>query len=370
MTGIGRLRRPRFSARRRDARDWRHDMKYMGVIAASALCGLLFQASECLPASVMAVGQDEGYSSKVMDKIVAKWSPPPQLKREYRLKLRIGLDGHGKLLECKAQRSSGLEALDASACAAVKAAAPFGDPPYGMPADIYLSFWTGGPQGRTPDDAADPSRYVEESGAAEARAAAMNAGAKAKAEQAAKSAGKQLPQASQNAPKGAKEQKEQKIEAEKPAPTQPKAVAAASAPAKSLPDKAEAPVADKKELAPKAEEKRVGDKNEVARETTEKPVLAQSRYDDKFAPYIAKVVRSLRNSMYIPMQTKPGTYYATAQVNFNKTGKITSCSIIKGSGDALLDKYVLQGINRAKRVPTPPEGIGDFLDLTFTLTRQ
>lgn len=340
-------------------------MKYTGVLAASALCGLLILSGDCFASSVMAVGQDEGYSSKVMDKIVAKWSPPPQLKREYRLKLRVGLDGHGKLLECKAQRSSGLEALDASACAAVKAAAPFGDPPYGMPADIYLSFWTGSPGGRTPDDAADPSRYVEESTSAEARAAAMSAGAKAKAEQAAKSSGKQLPQTGTGAAKDAKDKKTQKIDEERAGPATSKPVAdktVAAAPAK--------PEADKKAPPPKAEEKPAPDKSEAARLTTEKPVLAQSRYDEKFGPYITKVVRSLRNSMYIPMQTKPGIYYATAQVNFNKTGKITSCSIIKGSGDELLDRYVLQGIRRAKRVPTPPAGIGDFLDLTFTLVRQ
>ncbi|MDE6735162.1 MAG: TonB C-terminal domain-containing protein, partial [Desulfovibrio sp.] len=97
---------------------------------------------------------------------------------------------------------------------------------------------------------------------------------------------------------------------------------------------------------------------------------AQDKYDSRFQKYISTVVWKLRNSMYIPAQTKPGTYHATAQVRLNSAGKILDESILKGSGDALLDKYVLQGIRRAGSVAPPPAGLGDTLDLTFTLTRQ
>ena len=294
--------------------------------AVMALAALILISAPALAeaSSVMAVGQDEGYSGKVMDKIIAKWSPPPQLKREYKLKLRIALDGRGRLLECRPQRSSGFEAVDASACAAVKAAAPFGDPPYGMPAVVYLSFWTGSPQGRTPEDAKDPSRYIEDSDSAETRASAMNASAKAKAEQAAKSSGKPLPGQKAKAAAPAKA-------APAPAPAQPPAAPAQAAPA------------------------------DIE--------FAQAKYDQKYAAYLKKAARQLRNSMYVPVQAAPGTYYATARISFDARGNISSASLLKESGDRLVDKYVLQGIKRAKRVPAPPPGLKSPLDLTFALTR-
>ncbi|WP_304392086.1 TonB family protein, partial [uncultured Desulfovibrio sp.] len=97
---------------------------------------------------------------------------------------------------------------------------------------------------------------------------------------------------------------------------------------------------------------------------------AQDKYDARFQKYIGKVVWKLRNAMYIPAKTRPGTYHATAQVRYDAAGKILDATLLKGSGDALLDKYVLQGIRRAGSVPPPPAGLGDTLDLTFTLTRQ
>lgn len=317
----------------------------LALVFAVTLPGLVSASS------IMAVGQDEGYSSKVMDKIIGKWSPPPQLKREYKLKLRIALDGHGRLLECKAQRSSGLDALDASACAAVRQAAPFGDPPYGMPADIYLSFWTGNPQGHIPPEAdIRDHAFTGESAAAEARATAMNASAKAKAEQAAKASGKPLPG---TAPATADKPKNKAESPEKP--SQPK-----SKEPETQPKAAEIPkIPESKPVeAPKASE------------PAPAPEFAHNKYREEYAPYINQVLHKIRNSMYIPQQTKIGTYYATAQVNFTPQGKITSCSIIKGSGDNLLDKYVLQGIKRAKQIPPPPQGLGDTLDLTFTLVRM
>ncbi|MDE5832091.1 MAG: TonB family protein [Desulfovibrio sp.] len=356
-------------------------MKYSSFAAVIVLFGALAAFSVCEASSVMAVGQDEGYSGKVLDKIVAKWSPPPQLKSEYRLKLRIGLDGRGCVLECKATRSSGLQALDASACAAVKAAAPFGDPPYGMPADIYLSFWTGGPEGRTPEDAAKPAPFIDDS--ADVRARIASADAKARAEKVAKSTGKPLPSASEKKDAATKNAVAAKTGAKKPDQSTEHNVkrAVSPAPAKATPKEhvteKTPPEASKgagtdKTAAKEAPKEPVADKK-VAKETPKpaaKPDLAQDSHDANCYSYGQKPARVLRNAMYVPAQTKPGTYYATAQVNFDKTGKIQSCSIIKGSGDALLDKYVLQGIKRAKRVPVPPPGIGDYLDLTFTLVRQ
>lgn len=83
--------------------------------------------------------------------------------------------------------------------------------------------------------------------------------------------------------------------------------------------------------------------------------------------YIAKIRRELRNAMYIPEKTQPGTYHVTARIKCDPEGKILESSILKSSGDALLDKYVLQGIHRAGKVTAPKSG--DTFDVAFTLKR-
>lgn len=86
--------------------------------------------------------------------------------------------------------------------------------------------------------------------------------------------------------------------------------------------------------------------------------------------YLNKIRRELRNAMYIPAKTKPGTYHATVRISCDAAGKILQSSIVKSSGDSLLDKYVLQGIKRAGAITAPPKGSPETFDLTFTLVRQ
>lgn len=93
---------------------------------------------------------------------------------------------------------------------------------------------------------------------------------------------------------------------------------------------------------------------------------AKGQADSK---YLGKIRRELRNAMYIPAKTQPGTYHVVARVKCDAAGKILDSSIIKGSGDSLLDKYVLQGIHRAGSITAPPAGAGDTFDITFTLVR-
>lgn len=277
------------------------------LACAVALCAALVAgaAATARAASALAVSQNDGYSGHVMDKVLAVWAPPAT-SEDRQLRLCVSLDGEGRVIECKAVRPSGLPALDASGCAAVREAAPFGTPPYGMPLDVYFSFWTGRPKGKSaaaPATTAPAAAPVQASAPAVAQADS-HAQAAALAAATATGAGT--------------------------------ATAAASRPASASSGSAR----------------------------------AQDKYDSRFQKYISTVVWKLRNSMYIPAQTKPGTYHATAQVRLNSAGKILEESILKGSGDALLDKYVLQGIRRAGSVAPPPAGLGDTLDLTFTLTRQ
>lgn len=291
--------------------------------------GLLLAPEKSHASSVMAVGQDEGFSGKVMDKIIAKWRPPPQLKREYRLTARIALDGQGNVLECKAQRSSGLEALDASACAAARAAAPFGSPPYGMPADVYLSFWTGGPQNALPPER-DPLVVGRGSDmvAAQARAQATNERARAMAEEAARKTGKPLP--------GTKDLKKANV----------------GETGKNI----KAPVVKKETPAPK----------QRALATNR----AQDKYGEQYEKYLSKVVWALRKAIFVPVEAKPGTYYVTARVECDPAGNIVNGEIIEGSGNSLVDRYALQGVYRAKKIEPPPEGLGTSLDLTIPIVRQ
>lgn len=273
---------------------------------AVALCAALVAgaAATSHAASALAVSQNDGYSGHVMDKVLAVWAPPAT-SEDRQLRLCVSLDGEGRVIECKAVRPSGLPALDASGCAAVREAAPFGTPPYGMPLDVYFSFWTGRPKGKSAAAPAPTAPAAPPVQASAPAAAPADSHAQAAALAAATATG------------GAT------------------ATAAASKPA-----------------------------------TASSSARAQDKYDSRFQKYISTVVWKLRNSMYIPAQTKPGTYHATAQVRLNSAGKILDESILKGSGDALLDKYVLQGIRRAGSVAPPPAGLGDTLDLTFTLTRQ
>ena len=277
----------------------------MGRSLMAAVClmaAILAGATGAQAASALAVSQNDGYSGHVMDKVLAVWAPPATTE-DRQLRLCVSLDGEGRVTECKAVRPSGLPALDASGCAAVREAAPFGTPPYGMPLDVYFSFWTGRPKGKSAETAAQVAPAPAQAPAQAAPPADSHAQAAALAAATATGAGT--------------------------------ATAAATKPASSS-----------------------------------SGAKAQDKYDSRFQKYISTVVWKLRNSMYIPAQTRPGTYHATAQVRLNSAGKILDESIHKGSGDALLDKYVLQGIRRAGSVAPPPAGLGDTLDLTFTLTRQ
>lgn len=259
------------------------------LLAAIVLCAALASATDAPCASAVAVSHNDGYSGHVMDKVLAVWAPP-YVSDERQLRLCVSLDGEGRVLECKAVRLSGLPALDESGCAAVRQAAPFGTPPYGMPLDVYFSFWTGQPKGKTQAAPAQP---------------APDAGPRAAA-----------------------------LAAETAAAT----------------------------TAPKAEPQ--------TQSASSSGLKAQDKYDARFQKYLSQVVWKLRNAMFIPAETKAGTYHATAQVRCNSVGKILDASLLKSSGDARLDKYVLQGIRRAGSIPPPPAGLGDTLDLTFTLTRQ
>lgn len=277
---------------------------------AALLTTQLMAAVPAFGASIAAADQNDGYSGKVLDRVLAIWTPPA-LKGDFSVRLKISLDGQGKVLSCGPVKASGMEALDAAACGAVRQAAPFGTPPYGMPLDVHMAFWTGTPKNK-----------------AQAETPSVQASAEERAEAIARSAGQPAPsaKAAPSAKSAGLTEEEMRLNLD---------ATAASKPAKGQP-----------------------------------VVKAQDKYDARYRKYFSTVTYNLRNAMFIPAETAPGTYYATVRLNVDTAGVIKKYTLLQGSGDKRLDKFVLQGIRRAGRVTPPPAGLGNTLDITFTLVRN
>lgn len=388
---------------------------------------LAIPAAPVLGAALAAADQNNGYSGKVLDKVLAVWAPPPALKGEFEVRVRISLDGQGKVLDCKPTKTSGMEALDGSACGAVRQISAFGTPPYGMPLEVHLAFWTGMPKGK-----AQPSTLsTEEAMRAEVMARARADGAlgeqqagsveeraRERAEAIAKAAGQSLPevQAAPVAPPAPVKDAGARTAAGKAragkaksgvsdgsaatvplkAPQEksaPKGVAAGtkkSAPrhaaSLALPLSEPAPTPSQ---APKPSPTGLSEEEMRLRPSAPQPVAqgrsmqpsekassqygglkAQDKYDPRYRKYLSGVVWELRNAIFIPAETAPGTYYATVRLFLEPSGAIKKATLLQSSGDKLLDRFVLQGIRRANSVPPPPAGLGATLEITFTLARR
>lgn len=245
------------------------------ALALFILCFIGLEESRA--AAIASAGQDDGYSGRILDKIAAKWKLPKGVSGNRKLNLLLSIDGEGQLVECKVQKASGLPALDASACAAAKAAAPFGIPPYGIPANVNFSFWTGN---------LDSKNLINTEKVQDKENTALLHNTEAKS-------------------------------------------------------------------------------SEAGRQT---PSSEKARYSTK-ERYISKITWDLRNAMYVPEQAKHGTYHTRVRIECDKVGNILSSSILESSGNDLVDKYVMQGIERAKKVVPPPEEYGRTFDLNFSLTR-
>lgn len=265
------------------------------LASCAAIFALLGAADMTHAAAIMAADQQDGYAGAMLEKVSERWSPPT-IKNNVLLRVRVSLDGRGRVLSCTPVSSSGYPALDISACEAVKATESYGTPPYSMPIDVHLSFWTGTPRARsTPAAAPQPP-------AAPAGSTAPSA-----------------PPALTAPPEG-------------PAAHQGITPSPASVPATSS-------------------------------------GIAQDAYGPQFKRYFSNVVWKLRNAIFIPVESKPGTYRVTVRLDVDTAGNIKHYDIVSGSGDERLDKYVRQGIKRAGSIPPPPAGLGSTMDVTLTLTR-
>ncbi|MDR2744647.1 MAG: TonB family protein [Desulfovibrio sp.] len=327
------------------------------------LAALFFVAHPLYGASMAVVDVNEGYGTKILNRLNAVWAPP-NLKGDFKLRMKIAVDGEGKVRECAIVKSSGVEALDTSACGAVRQINKFDIPPYGVPCEVYVSYWTGLPRGNTKELPPDPmealraemiERDKAERAAGKQRADAVEERAREKAEQAARRTGKPVPEA-------------------RPLPVTPpvtqrgnKAAEQGSA-AALTPEELRLDMPGKAGNTPPQLRPPARTGQEAPPAAPARPAQATSGKTTE--KYVSNINWLLLKAIIIPAETKPGVYYATVRLHINSDGSVAKCEIVKETGDGLLDKYVLRGIRRAGNLPPPPPAFGNPVELTFKLRRR
>ncbi|MDR3358470.1 MAG: TonB family protein [Desulfovibrio sp.] len=313
---------------------------------------------------MVAVDVNEGYGNKILNRLNAVWVPP-NLKGNFKLRMKIAVDGEGKVRECAIVKSSGVDVLDTSACGAVRQISKFDVPPYSVPCEVYISYWTGLPKGNAREFPPDPmealraemiERDKAERAAGKQRADTVEERAREKAAQAARHTGKPLPEvrplpATSPVPQAGNKEAEQKsssgLTPEELCLEMPDTTGGASPQAQPLPSRTaeEAPP-----VAP--------------------AVPAQAAPMGRMEKYASNINWILLKAIIIPAETKPGVYYATVRLHINTDGSVKKCDLVKATGDGLLDKYVLRGIRRAGNLPPPPPAFTNPAELTFKLRRR
>lgn len=74
----------------------------------------------------------------------------------------------------------------------------------------------------------------------------------------------------------------------------------------------------------------------------------------------AKIARNARKC--------PGnsTGSTTVRFNFDGGGAVTNVSVLRSSGDAAIDNYIVSAVRRASPIPAPPTGVASYLDQPLT----
>ena len=363
-------------------------------------------------AASAASADQSAYAGNMLDKIIEIWAPPPALKSDFRVRLKVTVNGRGQVEDCKPVKSSGLEAFDSSVCGAVRQVGSFGTPPYGAPMDVHLTFWNGTPKGKPKAEtlsseealrAEVKARNKAEAALGDTRAEAAEDRARERAEAIARANGKDAPEvrpapvAPAPAPKASAESKKRGAKA-------PASAQADNAPATQLIGRSSPTAAE--QAAPAAKEKPArqvdnlptyGDPD-MAAASPAAPAQAQAKTDAAPAlsgraavaapgptasgatasgasgvdrvKYRRDATRQIRDVILIPAETEPGEYQTRLRLTISPQGEITDFKVISPTGDKLLDKYVQRGIRRAGSLPPPPAELGGTLDITLTLVRR
>jgi len=169
------------------------------LVAVALYCATVAGAFAASAASA----DQSTYAGNMLDKIVEIWAPPPALKSDFRVRLKVSINSRGQVEDCKPVKSSGLEAFDNSVCGAVRQIGSFGTPPYGAPTDIHLTFWNGTPKGKPRPEALNSeealraevkARSKAEAAQGDSRAEAAEDRARERAAAVAKAGGQDVPE--------------------------------------------------------------------------------------------------------------------------------------------------------------------------------
>ncbi len=117
-------------------------IKYFSLVLA---CVFLLNITQAKAAVVASSDQSGGYSNSVLDAVVKNWRPPLD-GNERTIRILAMIDGDGKLEECSPLTDTAvteITAAEKAACDAVRSIGQFAKPPYGLPMDVFLSFWVG-----------------------------------------------------------------------------------------------------------------------------------------------------------------------------------------------------------------------------------
>lgn len=371
------------------------------------------------------------YAGNMLDKIIEIWAPPPALKSDFRVRLKVTVNGRGQVEDCKPVKSSGLEAFDSSVCGAVQQIGSFGTPPYGAPMDVHLTFWNGTPKGKPKPEtlsseealrAEVKARNKAEAALGDTRAEAAEDRARERAEAIAKASGKNAPEV-RPAPVAPAPAPKANAESKKKGSKAPATAQADSAPATQLIGRSSPTAAESAAPAAKENPARQVDNlptygdPDVEAATAAAPAQAQVQAQPKAQPpaktdvaatsgratvaasgtpasgattsgttasgttasgasgvdrvkYRRDATRQVRDAILIPAETEPGEYQTRLRLTISPQGEITDFKVISPTGDKLLDKYVQRGIRRAGSLPPPPAELGGTLDITLTLVRR
>jgi TonB family protein len=88
----------------------------------------------------------------------------------------------------------------------------------------------------------------------------------------------------------------------------------------------------------------------------------------QFNDYYARVISLFYNHWTPPASATSATGSAIVRISMRKDGRITKRAKIKGSGDALYDRTVMEAVNKVSIMPKPPSNYPyDFVEVIFTL---
>lgn len=318
-------------------------------ICVLLLCAALWTPHETLAAAMASADQVGGYAGHVLDKVTRRWSPPSDpVERKTRVRLRI--DGSGKVIDCTPLESSGLLSMDKSVCAAAGEASGFGTPPYGLDIDVYMTFWSGkpGPRPTAPEVRSEPP-------ASHTQPVRPAAAAPSAAPPAPRTSAAPQPAPGKAAPQPAVTEKRQQ-------PVRPAAAAPPAAPSAPQTSAASQPAPGKVFPQFRPEEKKTKPEEKKAKKGKGNPADVEARYANT-------VMTEISPNVAIPSTLPNGKYSVGVMVHVDGRGKITQARTARSSGYSVLDGAVTRGVLRTGKVGTPPGNAEQNLDLTFIIQK-